>query len=142
MSNSIMRSPISFFDMFGADPFEGMLDTMSLRGLRHREANPLNMVRRSGGHEIEVSVPGYSKSDIEVDVKDDVLTISGKREQLEKDAVERYHIREFETTSFTRTIRLPTSTDIDAISATCKDGILKIYLPSHKEKRPRQIEIG
>lgn len=85
-------------------------------------------------------VPGLSEKDINLTLKQDVLTISGERKQ---DVPEGYqaHRRERATVRFSRSVRLGVKVDAEKISATVKNGILTVTLPKAPETQPRTITV-
>jgi HSP20 family protein len=78
---------------------------------------------------IELSVPGYSKKEIHLEVDNNLLQITGKREDETMDETENYTRREFSSGSFSRSFQLPESIKEDEITAKCNDGVLSVVLP-------------
>ncbi len=94
---------------------------------------------------LELAIPGQKKEDFNVEVDNDILTISmdAKDEKTEKDG--EYTRREFRYTSFKRAFNLPETVNQEDIKADYKDGILRFTLPKKEEALPRPkrlIEIG
>ena len=94
---------------------------------------------------LELAVPGQKREDFNVEVDNDVLTISmeSKDEKAEKEG--EFTRREFRYTSFRRAFTLPETVNQDDIRADYKDGILRFTLPKKEEALPkpkRLIEIG
>lgn len=90
---------------------------------------------------IKAELPGVDKKDINVDVKDGVLTLTGER-SYEKDVKEEsYHRKERAFGKFHRSFTLPEGLDPEKIGADYKDGILRIEIPKAEEKKPKKIEI-
>lgn len=87
---------------------------------------------------IELAVAGFKESDVNVEVKDGILKISGAMEKDERD----FAFKGISSRKFEKSFRLSEFVVIDG--ADLKDGILVVYarveLP--EEKRPRKIEIG
>ena len=90
---------------------------------------------------IKAELPGLSKEDINLELTEDTLTLSGevKREEDVKDAD--YYCCERAYGSFSRTIALPAKVKTDKAEANFKNGILEIRLPKVEEARPRQIKV-
>ncbi len=78
---------------------------------------------------IEAAVPGLTKDDIEVEIKDDVLTISGKSNQEKGYSDSNFVRRELKRSRFQRSFALGATLDKDSISASCKDGVLRLSIP-------------
>jgi len=83
---------------------------------------------------IELAVPGYSKKDFELNVEDDTLTISAKKEvkKEEKDGDKIIH-SEYFIDSFERSFTLSKNVDTDKIEASYKDGIMSVKIPKKEE---------
>jgi len=105
----------------------------------------VNIKETDDNFEVTMAVPGMSKKDIKVNLKDNVLTISSekKEENEEKDA--NYTRREYSYQSFSRSFTLPKDVvDDDKISAKYENGELRLMIPKKEEaktKKPLQIEI-
>lgn len=119
----------------------------------HAESRPLikpaiNIAETATEYMLELALPGYRKSDLYLDIEDDVLIIKGMASCVPEHyaAVQRFYKREFCVESFTRTFLLPE--DINTASACFEGGILFIHLtkgvarimpaggPCHKESIP------
>jgi HSP20 family protein len=102
---------------------------------------PLNLWQNDAAVAIVAQVPGVAPEDIEITVKDDVLTIAGQRRPpaLPEGAV--WHRRERAFGRFTRVVRLPFAVDPAQVDARFANGVLTIALQRPEEQRPRRIEI-
>ena len=90
---------------------------------------------------LKVELPGLSKDDISIEIKDNNLILRGER-KFEKDIrEENYHRIERSYGTFSRTFSLPNTIDRNKVDATFKDGILEITIPKAEETKPKQIEI-
>jgi len=85
-----------------------------------------------------VDLPGVSKKDIQIEVKDRQVFISGERKSESKNK----NISERSYGKFFRVISLPTDVDNENIEANYQDGVLTIALPKAESAKPRQIKIG
>jgi HSP20 family protein len=70
-----------------------------------------------------------------------VLTIKGEKKQEREEKEADYHLVERNYGSFIRSVRLPKEVQGDKISASYKDGILKIALPKSEEAKKKEIKI-
>jgi len=121
-------------------------DTMSAR-----EAAPVSRaetwVPPVGIHEsaeaftIAVELPGVKKEDIQLELKDESLTLRGERKP-ERDVNEGVHRMERVYGPFHRSFNLPSNINTSAVKASFRDGVLEIVLPKAEEARPRQINIA
>jgi len=86
-------------------------------------------------------LPGMKKEDIKVTVKDNVLSISGKRGFAEEEKDENYIRTEIGTGSFCRSFTLPDTVNSEKISADYKDGMLTVKLAKLEEVKPKEIDV-
>jgi HSP20 family protein len=94
---------------------------------------------------LELSVPGRTKEDFNVQIDEKVLTISSETKKEEEVKEENYTRKEFSYSSFTRSFTLPETINEEGIKASYKNGILRFTLPKKEESLPkpkRVIEIG
>ncbi len=89
-----------------------------------------------------VELPGLKKENIEVSVHEGVLSISGERDQ-EKDMDDAgfYRAERF-CGRFHRAVSLPKPVNLEAITASYKDGVLTVTMPKTEEAKPKQIEVS
>jgi len=93
---------------------------------------------REGDTEIVVTadLPGVTPDDVELSVRDDLLTLEGRREETRAEEGDGWHRRERVTGGFARTIRLPFEIDAERVRATSAAGVLHIHVP--KPETPRE----
>lgn len=90
---------------------------------------------------LRAEVPGLDTKDIDISLSDGLLTIRGEKKQEREDKEEDYHVVERSYGTFTRSIRLPKEVQSDKISASYKNGILKVTLPKSEEAKKKEIKI-
>jgi HSP20 family protein len=132
----------SFFPTF----FSNYFNDEVLNSLGSAYLPATNISENEKAFNIELSVPGFDKDDIKIEIEKDVLKISAQNEMKneEKDENEKVLRREFKKSSFTRSFTIPEDIDTDNISAVQKDGILQITLPKQDkaiEDKVKKIEI-
>lgn len=86
-------------------------------------------------------VAGVKLEDMSVEITDDVLTIKGHRKYEQTVKEENYFTQECFWGDFARSIVLPASVDSNKISASFKDGVLKIEIPKIEKARSKVIKI-
>ena len=91
---------------------------------------------------IKAELPGIKKDDVFVDVKDNVLTIKGKRSFDKEIKEENYCRKERSFGKFQRSFTLPEAIDPATIKANFKNGVLEIKVPKSEGKMPKQISIN
>ncbi|MBN2619816.1 Hsp20/alpha crystallin family protein, partial [candidate division WOR-3 bacterium] len=89
----------------------------------------------------KAELPGMTKEDIKVTVKDNILSLSGERKQEKETKEKTFHRIERYYGSFCRNIRLPESVEADQVKATYKDGVLNIVLPKPESAKPKKIDV-
>lgn len=129
-----MVFPSLMNEIFKPDWFGGMDDAkFSLPAV--------NISEHVEGFELELSVPGRSKEDFNIEIDDNVLTVSSEIESKEKTEAIKYSRREFSFRSFKRAFTLPDSVHVDAIKADYTNGVLKFSLPKKEEALPKPKRI-
>lgn len=93
---------------------------------------------------VKAEVPGIDEKDINVELKENILTISGekKEEKQEQDKNRNYNYSERRFGSFCRTVVLPEGIKADAVTAHYRNGVLEIELPKAEKVKPKKIEIS
>ncbi len=86
---------------------------------------------------LEMSIPGFKKEDVSIEVDKDILTIYSEVEEKSEERTEQFTRKEFSKTSFKRSFNLPETVDQDQIDAQYQDGILNITLPKKEEALPQ-----
>ena len=92
---------------------------------------------------VKARTAGISKSDLDVSISDNILTISGVLSGGEDEQTTRWHNQEFYWGEFSRTIALPVQVreDEDSVKAELKDGVLTITFEKEKTEQPKKIAI-
>ena len=91
---------------------------------------------------VAVELPGVSKQNVSVEVKDDVLTLKGERRANPAVKEDSYFLRERLFGPFKRTFTLHQNIRPELIKAKFKEGILEIELPKPAQEHPRQITVN
>lgn len=92
---------------------------------------------------VEVDLPGIKKDDISIDIKDNILTISGERKAHDEVKEENYYKIESKFGKFSKSFTLPKDVDTDKIGAKNLNGVLEIKIPKQKVvvEKPKKIQI-
>ena len=85
-------------------------------------------------YHVEVDLPGVKKEDINVDVSNGILTITGERSHRKEVKEKDYYKCESNYGKFQRSFTLPDSVDSENISASTDNGVLEVVVPKLKEK--------
>lgn len=90
---------------------------------------------------LHVELPGVAAEDIEANLEENVLTISGERHFYADRDSEGFRRIERRFGRFHRSVRLPDRVQPDAVEATYRDGLMTITVPKAEEAKPRRIEV-
>jgi HSP20 family protein len=90
---------------------------------------------------IKAELPGISKEDITLEVKDNTLLIKGEKKFEKEVKEENYHRVERSYGAFQRSFSLPSTVQQDKVKAKVRDGILEVTLPKAEEAKPKQIKV-
>ena len=90
----------------------------------------------------EAALPGLTKKDIEVTVRDGVLSISGEREERETLKDETVHTTELRRGAFSRSFSFPGEVDDESVDARYKDGMLTINVKKLTPVEPDRKKIA
>ena len=156
IARRIPRNRVGLPSLFTSDPFNALRDEFdnmlsawfadnNAPGVPATYSPLLDLTENETEYQVHADLPGIQANEINVQVLDNVLTISGerkceKREGKEKKAgtphfVERYH------GTFSRSIVLPGPVKQDKIDARYQDGVLSVTLPKAHEQKPCQIPV-
>jgi HSP20 family protein len=91
---------------------------------------------------LRADLPGLSKDDVEIEVKDNVLTVSGERKAEHEEKADGFYRVERAFGAFSRSLTLPQGIDADSINAEFTDGVLEIRIPKPEERKPHRVQIG
>lgn len=90
---------------------------------------------------VKAEVPGLEAKDIDISIVGDTLTIKGEKKSEREEKGENYHLVERAYGSFSRSLKLPASVNVDKVEATYKNGVLTVVCPKKEEVKPKAIEI-
>ena len=135
--------PSVFDDMFKTDWLGGTTNVNSIG----TSIPAVNIQETEESFSVEVAAPGKTKEDFNIELENDVLTISSedKKENETTEKNGRYTRKEFSYSTFKRAFSLPDSVDSEKISAQYNNGVLEIMLPKREEAKvqaKRMIEIS
>jgi HSP20 family protein len=141
------------------DRYQAFGPTMGLRQVMDRLLEDAFVLPRAGdgqgwgGHApnvyeegdqltVEAQLPGLKPEDLDINMEQGVLTISGQTIHEEERKERNYLVREHRSGRFSRSLRLPATYDADACTASFEHGVLKLVFPKSEAARPRRIPIG
>ena len=93
-------------------------------------------------YSISLDIPGVSRDEISIEVKDNILSVSGERKATTGTGKSNPLRRERRYGKFTRAFTLPQNVNAEAIEARFENGVLEIVLPKEEKAQPRKIQIS
>lgn len=104
---------------------------------------PADLLIDDDGVTVYMDVPGLRAENIQIELENDVLTVSGERPfpYATEDGTGPARRLERGFGSFRRSLRVPPGLNPDAIEASLSDGVLMLRIPKPESLRPRRIEI-
>ena len=122
-----------FDTFFGGQPSNGRL---------RRWVPPMDLVETDDHLVLTADLPGLDSDDVNIEVKDGVLTVSGERKTEHEERADGFYRVERAFGGFSRSLSLPEHVDAEAISANFDKGVLEIRIPKPAERKPHRVEIG
>jgi HSP20 family protein len=90
---------------------------------------------------LRADLPGLTESDVNIEIEDNVLTVSGERKTEHEDKREGFYRMERAYGSFSRSLTLPKGIDPEAVTAGFDRGVLEVRVPKPEQRKPRRINI-
>lgn len=129
----IQREMSDLFDFLSSAPqMEGYVDV---------EYPPIIVSMNEESVFVRAELPGIKVSDLDIQVVNDILTIKGERKLTLDPAKVSYLRRERDYGTFARSIVLPEKVDAEKVTASYKNGVLTVNLPTAPESKPKQVVI-
>jgi HSP20 family protein len=91
---------------------------------------------------LRADLPGLSENDVNIELDDNVLTISGERKAEHEQRNEGYYRVERASGMFSRSLTLPEGVDADGIQANFDGGVLEVRIPKPEQHKPRKVSIA
>ena len=133
--NNLRPLTVGFDDMF--DHFEHMMDD-SFFGRSVGNFPPYNIVKTGENtYDVELALAGFNKKDIEVEYKENLLTVKSKKQEKTKDEDGNIIHRGISKRMFSKSFTI--ANDVEVKGAELKDGLLKVsmerIIPEHKKAK-------
>ena len=90
---------------------------------------------------IRAELPGISEEELDIEICDGVMTISGEKQEEKEEEKEGYYYKESHSGSFSRSFNLPAEVDEDKAEAEMDRGVLTIVLPKIKAKKAKKVSV-
>jgi HSP20 family protein len=102
----------------------------------------MDLVETESHFVLTADLPGLTESDVNIEVDDRVLTVSGERKAKHESTKDGYHRVERAFGSFSRSLTLPKGVNAEAVQAAFEHGVLEIRIPKPEQPKPRKITIA
>ncbi|MCC5833901.1 MAG: Hsp20/alpha crystallin family protein [Opitutales bacterium] len=106
-------------------------------GRRSLQSFRLDSYQDEANHYIVAELPGFDRKDIQVELENEVLTISAKRESEGEEGASRES-----SLNVSRSVAVEKAIQADKVQAKLENGLLTVTLPKAEERRPRMIEVS
>lgn len=103
-------------------------------------APPVDIEETEDAYIVEADLPGVRREDVNVELREGELAVSGELKERERSGVLRRRTRR--TGHFDYRVSLPGDTDPDKVEAELRDGVLTVRVPKTAQAQPRRIEIS
>lgn len=100
-----------------------------------------NLVETESGYEVTVDLPGMKPSEVDVQMKNGDLWISGERKEEKEERGRTFHRIERRYGEFRRRVPLPGNVDEEKVEASFEAGVLRVVIPKTEEAKPKHIEV-
>ena len=126
------------FDILVKNFFEqdSQFDKVNHRAVNH----PVDIWENDEGLTLEVACVGLTKTDVEVDIEDDILKVFYNKKDLTDESAH-YHYRGVKKSSFDLGWKIARRFDLSKASANMENGLLKILVPFSKAAKPKSLKI-
>ena len=122
--------------------FDRFFEGRAPNGISRRWIPAMDLVETDDHLVLRGDLPGMTEDDVDIEIKDNVLTVSGERKTESEDKGEGYHRVERSFGSFSRSLTLPAGIDPEKVEAGFENGVLEVRIPKPAEAKPTRVEIG
>jgi HSP20 family protein len=102
---------------------------------------PVDVLETQDTYQLRTALPGIDPKDVNIEVNENVLTISAERRHEDKGEEGSYHWIEQQYGTFSRSVTLPAYADSEKIEARYNNGMLELTVPKRESAKPRRIEL-
>jgi HSP20 family protein len=118
------------------------LFTNATGGAARRWVPAIDLVEAEDHYILRADLPGLAPDDVDLEVEDNVLTISGERAAQHEVANGGFYRLERSSGKFRRALTLPEGVDLENIVANFDNGVLEISIPKPEQRKPRKLAIN
>lgn len=131
-----------FNDLFRDDFFNRWEEAMGTGLTKSGAFTPaVDVIETDGAYMVKAELAGVKPEEIDVSVKENVLTLKGERKEEHEETKEGYRRMERSYGSFMRSFTLPQGTDTSRIEANSENGVLTLTIPKVVEAEAKKVEV-
>jgi HSP20 family protein len=102
----------------------------------------MDLVETADEFVLRADLPGLTEQDVNIEVEDNVLTVSGERKAEHEERKEGYYRVERSSGRFSRSLTLPEGVDPESVKAVFENGVLEVRIPKPEQRKPRKVAIS
>ena len=110
--------------------------------LSRRWIPAMDLVETDKDFVLRADLPGLSENDVNIELEDNVLTVSGERKSEHEERKEGYYRVERASGRFSRSLTLPEGVDPEKVRANFENGVLEVRIPKPEQRQPRKVTIS
>ena len=154
MNTAITKRPTSGLTrFFERDPFHTLqqeMDELIANFSRDWDGSPwtaaeprpaLDISETANDIQVHVDLPGMKPEDVDVEVRNNTLYISGERKEEREEKGKTWHRTERRVGQFSRSMTLPCSVNEEKVQAEYSNGVLNITLPKAEKDKTRKVAV-
>jgi HSP20 family protein len=122
--------------------FDTFFGGQATNGSVRRWVPPMDLVETDDHLVLKADLPGLDTDDVNIEVKDGVLTVSGERGTEHEERADGFYRVERAFGGFSRSMSLPENVDAERINARFDKGVLEVRIPKPEERKPHRVQIG
>ncbi|MGF1452968.1 MAG: Hsp20/alpha crystallin family protein [Opitutales bacterium] len=130
--DDFFNDPIAEMDRFLNRAFGGRVP--SVFNAENAQSFRMDVYDDEHNYYVVAELPGVTRDDVNVQLENAVLTISGERKEQEGEQEHTY--------KFSRTVTVSDDVDPEKVSAKLEDGLLRVTLPKAESRKPKAITVG
>src|SRR5947209_18938807 len=125
-----------------ANDLNRLFNTLFDQSQPQRWVPAMDLVEADDNFLLRADLPGLSEQDVNIELRDNTLTIAGERKAEHEQRERGWYRVERQFGQFSRSLSLPEGVDPDAVEARFDRGVLEVRIPKPEARKPRRISIG
>ena len=119
-----------------------LFNTLFDGGVHQRWVPAMDLVESDDHFLLKADLPGLAEDDVNIEIRDNTLTISGERKSEYERKERGWYRVERSTGAFSRSLSLPEGVDADGVTAHFEKGVLEVRIPKPEQRKPRRVQIS